>query len=43
VSDERRDYGPAGCLEGCATRSTQLLLLPALLFGVWRLTRRKTR
>jgi hypothetical protein len=27
MSDERHDYGPAGCAEGCANRGASLLLI----------------
>lgn len=36
MSDIRKDYGPAGCAEGCATRGAQLLILAGLLFTLLR-------
>lgn len=36
MSDTRKDYGPAGCAEGCATRGTQLLILAGLLVALLR-------
>lgn len=36
MSDQRRDYGAAGCAEGCATRGTQLLILAGLLAALLR-------
>lgn len=36
MSDQRRDYGPAGCAEGCATRGAQLLILAGILFALLR-------
>lgn len=36
MSDTRKDYGPAGCAQGCATRGTQLLILAGLLFTLLR-------
>jgi hypothetical protein len=31
ADDVRKDYGPAGCAEGCATRSAQMVMLVAVL------------
>lgn len=36
MSDTRKDYGPAGCAEGCATRGAQLLILTGLLIALLR-------
>lgn len=36
MSDNRKDYGPAGCAEGCATRGAQMLILAGLLFAALR-------
>ncbi len=41
MSDTRKDYGPAGCADGCATRGTQLLILAGLLFALVRKFRGK--
>lgn len=34
--DFRRDYGPAGCAEGCANRGASLLLLVGALVALVR-------
>lgn len=36
MSDGRKDYGAAGCAEGCATRGVQLLVLAGLLIALLR-------
>jgi hypothetical protein len=36
ADDFRRDYGPAGCAEGCATRGAQLMIVVGLLFALIR-------
>ena len=36
MADIRKDYGPAGCAEGCATRGVQLAVLVGLLFALLR-------
>lgn len=41
--DFRRDYGPAGCAEGCATRGAQLLVILGALVALVRSASRKGR
>jgi hypothetical protein len=36
MSDQRRDYGAAGCADGCASRGAQLMVLVGLLVVLLR-------
>lgn len=36
MGDERHDYGPAGCAEGCARRGASSLLIVVLLTALIR-------
>lgn len=36
MSATRKDYGPAGCADGCATRGAQLMILAGLLIALLR-------
>lgn len=41
MGDNRHDYGPAGCAEGCATRSASLLVLAVAVCALIRGPKRR--
>jgi len=36
MSDNRKDYGPAGCASGCASTMAGMTVLAVALFGLLR-------